>query len=201
MLVVLEGAPGAAPGEAVLEEEPVAEVAGFYLISERARAVGIGLAVGGLYVLGAVLTVAHVGIIAGVDVDGEATGVIGELLRVGHVAVAEAAGVVVAHLSLVVGIVVVGQPDALDGVVVGVELAEDGNEFVGNELVADELALVRTVVVVPVEHTEVSEIGAGDMGILDVGLALHAEPDGVGDLQRDEVLCGGVLRQKNKRTY
>ena len=44
VLVVLEGAPGASPGETMLEKEPVAEVAGFYFISERARAVGIGLA-------------------------------------------------------------------------------------------------------------------------------------------------------------
>ena len=200
MLVVLEGVPGAAPGEAMPEEETVAEVARLYFITERARAVGIGLAVGGLYVLRAVLAVAHVGIVAGIDVDGETPGVIGELLRVGHVAVAEAAGVVVAHLPLVVGIVVVGQSDALDGVVAGVELTEDGDELVGNQFVADELALVRLVVVVPVAHTDVSEVAAGDMGIVDVGLALHALPDGVGDLHRDEVLGGGCyVRQKDIR--
>lgn len=50
VLVVLEGVPGAAPGEAMPEEEAVAEVARLYFITERARAVGIGLSVGGLYV-------------------------------------------------------------------------------------------------------------------------------------------------------
>ena len=201
MLVVLEGAPGASPGETMLEKEPVAEVAGFYFISERARAVGIGLAVGGLHVLRTVLAVAHIRVIAGIDVDGQSTGVVGELLRVGHVAVAEAAGVVVAHLSLVVGIVVVGQSDALDGVVLGIELAEDGYELVGNQLVADHLALVRPVVVVPMLHPEVAEVAATDVGVVDVGLALHAEPHGVGDLHRDEVLGGGCqIRQKNIRT-
>lgn len=63
MLVVLEGVPGAAPREAVLEEEAVAEVAGGDLVAEVAAAVGIGLAVGGLDDECAVLAPAHVGII------------------------------------------------------------------------------------------------------------------------------------------
>jgi hypothetical protein len=60
---------------------------------------------------------------------------------------------------------------------------------------------MRLIVVIPVEHTEVSQVGARDVRVLDVGLALHAEPDGVGDLHRDEVLGEGDSGQKNKRTY
>ena len=177
MLVILHRAPGAAPGEAVFEEELVTEVAGFYLIAVVLGAVGVRLAVRGVDNLGAVLAVTDVRIIEGVDVDGEASGVIGELLRIGHVAVAKAAGVVVLHLSFVVGIVVVGQADALDGVVGVVELAEDGDELVGNQAVTDELALVGLVVVVPMEKLQVSEVGALDMRILVVGLALHPLPN------------------------
>ena len=63
MLVILHGAPGAAPGEAVLEEEPMAEVAFLDLVAILFLAVGIGLGCGGLDDLRAVLGVADVGII------------------------------------------------------------------------------------------------------------------------------------------
>ena len=79
MLVVFHGSPGAAPGEAVFEEEAVAEVALLYLVAERLLTIDIGFAIRGFYDTGAILAGADVGIVAGVDVDGQATGMKGEL--------------------------------------------------------------------------------------------------------------------------
>ena len=77
MLVVFHGAPGAAPDEAVFDEQAVAEVAFIDLVAELLAAVGIGLAVGGFNNPAAILRMADIGIVECVDVDGEAAGMIG----------------------------------------------------------------------------------------------------------------------------
>ena len=134
------------------------EVTFFYFVAIVGRAVGIGFPCGGLHDHPSLLVIAHVGVVEGVDVNGKSPGVIGQLLASVYLSVTEAAGIVVAHLALVVSIVLVGQPHALDGVVLSVKLLEDFQELVGNELVADEFAQVRTLVVIPVEHAEIAEV-------------------------------------------
>ena len=96
--------------------------------------------------------------------------------------ITETAGIVVAHLELVVGIVFIGQSHALDGVVGVVELAEDGDEFVGNQPVADQLALVGLLIVIPMEYPDIAEVIALDMGIFYIRFPLHLLPDGIGYL-------------------
>ena len=49
-----------------------------------------------------------------------------QMLGVRHNTIVEAAGVVGTHLTFVVGIIVVGEGDALDGIMGLVELTEDG---------------------------------------------------------------------------
>ena len=95
VLVILHGAPGTAPGKAVLQKEAVEEVALYDLITILFAPVDIGTARSGLYDLRAVLGVTNVRIIKGVDIDGEATGMIGEILGAGDGTIAETTGVVV----------------------------------------------------------------------------------------------------------
>ena len=76
VLIVFEGAPRAAPGEAVAKEESVAEVACFDLVAELARTICIRTAIGWLHDLGTI-TETDIGIVTRVDVDGKTSGVIG----------------------------------------------------------------------------------------------------------------------------
>lgn len=188
MLVVFDTVPGAAPDEAVLCEETVAEVALHNLVGKVSGTVDVGLAIGGLDNHCAVFPVTDVGVVERVDVYCQSSGMIGEFFGAGHRAVAKAAGVVVAHLAFVVGIVFIWQAHALDRVVVLVELTEDIDELFGNELVADHLTMTSLTVLIPVQQSQVSQVGAFYVGILHIGLTLHLLPDGVRDLHRNKVL-------------
>ena len=198
VLVVFLRAPGTTPAEAVLEEEAVAEVAFLYLVAIALAAVGIGLACGGFYYLTASFVVTDVGVVEGIDVDSETTGVVGQLLSTRDGAITETAGVVGAHLALVVGIVVVGQTDALDGVVGLVELTEDGQQLGGYQTVTDEFALMGLIVVVPMEHAQVAQVAALDIGIGHVGLSLHLLPYAVGNRLSGETFLRMERRERDK---
>ena len=71
MLVVFHRTPGAAPGEAVLNEELVTEVVDGDLITEILLTIGIRHASGRLYdAVTVFLTITYVGVIKGIDIDG-----------------------------------------------------------------------------------------------------------------------------------
>ena len=71
MLVVFHRTPGAAPGEAVLDEELVTEVVDGDLITEILLTIGIRHASGRLYdAVTVFLTITDVGVIKGIDIDG-----------------------------------------------------------------------------------------------------------------------------------
>ena len=117
------------------------------------------------------------------------------MLGAGDGAITEATGVVVAHLELVVGIVLIGQTDALDGVVGAIELAEDGEQLVGDELIAYQFALMGLLIVIPMEHAQIAQVGTLDVGIGHIGLALHLLPHGIGHgLRRKTFLRRGGER-------
>ena len=182
MLVVFDSAPGAAPAEAVLDEEAVAGVGsvdeGNGKLAAGGAVGGVGLGIGWFHL--AVVEV-DVGVVEGIDVDGESLGVLGELGGARDDAEVEAGGVVGCHAALVVAVVVVDEGDALDLVALFVELAEDAEEVVGNGLVADDFAELGLAVDVAMEHAKVAQGGTGNSAVLLVGLALHATEDGVGD--------------------
>ena len=90
MLVVLAGVPVAAPLEAGLSEELVAEVVVGDLVGEVPRSVAVRFSGGGFDEQRAVGEGLDVGIVKRVDVDGQSTGVLRELFGGGNVAVAEA---------------------------------------------------------------------------------------------------------------
>ena len=188
VLVVFHGAPGATPGEAMFDEQAVTEVAFFDLVAVLFATVGIRLGVGRFDDLTAVLTIADIGIVERVDVDGKTTGVIGKFLRTGDGAITETTGVVIAHLSLIVGIILISQTDMLDRVVGFVKLTEDGEQLVSYQTVAHKFALMGLLVVVPMEHTQIAQVATADVGIVYIRLALHLLPDGIGDGLGSEVL-------------
>ena len=152
------------------------------LITEILLTIGIRHASGRLYdAVTVFLTITDIRVVQGVDVDGQAVGMLRQMLGVGHDTIVEAAGVVGAHLAFVVAIVVVGQGDLLDGITRLVELTEDREELGGNQLVADEFALMGASVVVIMAYAEIAQVGALDMGVGVIAAALHELPDAVGD--------------------
>ena len=120
MLKVLARSPVAAPLEAGLGEEAEAEVVVVYLVGEVPRAVAVFLSRGGLDEARAVVAILVIGIVEGVDVDGQPPGMFRQLGAARDGAVAEGRRVVVAHLRLIVCIIHIGQEHPLDGVL-GIE--------------------------------------------------------------------------------
>ena len=83
MLVVFHGAPGAAPDEAVLDEELVAEIIGGDLVTEVLLAIDIRQARGGLDdAMTVFLTITDVRVVEGIDIDGQAVGMLRQVFGV-----------------------------------------------------------------------------------------------------------------------
>ena len=116
VLIIFPCFPIAAPIEAGLGKEFEAEVVVVNLVGEVPRAVTVGLASGRLDKERAVAERLDVGVVERVDVDGQSTGMLREIVGGSNVAIAEARGIVVAHLRLVVSIIDIGQQHPLDGV-------------------------------------------------------------------------------------
>jgi hypothetical protein len=152
------------------------------LITIRFLSIHIWLAVLGLNNDRSVFPIANVGIIKGVDVNGETSCMIREFLGVGHIPITETAGVIVFHLPFVVCIILISQANALNRVVVGIKLTEDGQQLIGYDLVAHQGALMRLLVIVPMQHFQISEVATLHMRIGMICLALHDGPYTVWDL-------------------
>ena len=90
VLIVLARRPVATPLEASLDEEFVAEVVVVYPVGEVPVTVAIVRGCGGLHVACAVFAVFVVGIVEGVDVDRQSTGMLRQLGGAADGAVAEA---------------------------------------------------------------------------------------------------------------
>ena len=140
MLVILGVLPVASPRESVLLEEADAQVTPLNLVGKRLRPIGIRLRVFGRHQR-ASSPLADVRIVKRIDVDGHAPAMTREASGTGDKTEVEGGRVVVHHRSLIVGIVLIHQNHALNGIARLVELAEDVEQVVSNVLVADELAL------------------------------------------------------------
>jgi hypothetical protein len=178
----------------VLKEETVEEVASDNLIGIDGLAVDVAAGGGGLD-----HRALHIGVVEGIDVDGEALSVLGELLRAADGPETETAGVVVAHGTLVGGIVVVDETHALNGVAGLVELAEDGDEVGGNGAMADELSAMGTALTVDMGHGEVAEVAERNRARGRIALALHALVHGGGDGIDTKSLRKGGKRKDEKK--
>ena len=89
MLVVLAGGPVTAPLETGLGEELEAEVVVGDLVGEVPRAVAVRFAGGGLDEQRTVVEGLDVGVVERVDIDGQSTGMLREVVGGSDVAVAE----------------------------------------------------------------------------------------------------------------
>ena len=183
------------------DEEAVAEVGAVDFIRERARAVAIWGGGGGLYLHAAAGITAVVGIVEGVDVDGQSQCVLRYSGRGGYGAVAEAGGVVGPHAALVVGIVVVDELHAPDGIAVVVELTENGEQVGGDGLVADELAPEDAPLAVVVEHAEVAQVGGPDVRVGTVRPSADAPQQVVADGLCPEALGKGGGAESGGRDH
>ena len=76
MLVVLYIVPVAAPGKAMFDKEPVAQVFLCNFVGKAQVSVGIGQGRGGGDLFGAILRVGNVRIVQGIDVNSQAIGVL-----------------------------------------------------------------------------------------------------------------------------
>lgn len=187
MLIVLERAPVAAPGESVLSEETEAEVAVGDFVGVGSVAVYVRVSCLRLNLRFPVARL-DTGIIERIDVHGESHAVGGEFLRACHGAVAETGGVVGGHRRLVLSAIVVDEHHALDGVAGVVELAEDGHEIVGDAAVTDEFAELDMAVERAVKQAQVAQVGTRDAAVGGERFAVNALEGGVVYLVDGETL-------------
>ena len=104
-----------------------------------------------------------------------------EFFLIGDGTVAETGRVVVGHGLLVVGIEVVDEQHAFDGVALLVEFAEDVHQVFGNGFVAHHLSRPCLSVFPNMHQAQVAQVFAWDGAVLGVGLSLHALENMVGD--------------------
>ena len=196
MLVVLAAGPRTAPLESVLDEEPVAEVAFFYLVRPLLAAVSIFTGAGWLYEHRSVFPPFDIRVVERVDVDGHPQRMFRQFLGARNGAEVEAAGVVGLHRPLVVGIIVVNQLHAFDRVVVFIKFLKDFFQVVGDEFITNQLPDCYLAVGRMVRQPQVAQFRAGHRTILLVGFPLHPLEHGVADGVDGERL--GVGRQNGE---
>ena len=102
MLVIFGRVPVAAPGETVLGEKAVAQIVLVDLVGEALAAVGIDFAAGWRDIVASVTVSAkdHIGIIVGVDVNGQSVGVLGEAGSAVNDPVVETGSIIFCHRGL-----------------------------------------------------------------------------------------------------
>ena len=146
---------------------------------ERTFAVNIRPACARLDAKGSVLSPLHTWIVERIQIDGQATGMCGEFLAAVDNPIAETRGVVGLHGTLIVGIIVVDELDAPDGVSLPVEFLEDADEILCDGLVADEFSLLCVAVEVAVGQRQQTQVVPIDGASLGPRLPLHACKHGI----------------------
>ena len=177
MLIVFGAGPGAAPVEAVLEEEAVAEVAANNLVGEVSVTVDVRRAGGGLDDTRARWRDAVIGIVERIDVDGLAVGVLGNGAHAGFAPEIETGGIVGQHGRFVIAVIVVDKPHPLDGIAGVIQGAEYLQEVVGNGPVGDHLTDQCPAGEVFVQDSEIAEVLHRNGAAVLVGPAGHPGED------------------------
>ncbi len=157
MLVVLEGAPCAAPAEATGDEQAIAEVGGVYLAGDilaTVTVVGISLAFGRK---DTATTDVEARVVERIHIYCHATAVPGQVLASGNMPVAEARCVVIRHGAQVRGFIIVNQAHAGYRVTNLVQLAEDIQQIFSDLAVAYHLAYVFLSIEVIVRQLEIAQ--------------------------------------------
>ena len=111
MLIVFTGVPVAAPGKAMLLKQAVTQILFVDFIGERLTPIRIVFSGFGRYMDGLILIVGNIGIVQGVDINGQSIGMSGQAGGARHHPVIEAGAVVVGHGQIVVPTVSVDKPE------------------------------------------------------------------------------------------
>ena len=206
MLVVFQAAPRPTPLEAVLKEEPVAQVACHELVAEGTLTVGIAAGGGRLNGGAPVTPFPYARVVERVDVYGHAPGMGGETSAARHLSVVEAACIVGTHRLLIVGIIVIDERHALYGVPMAIELAEDVEQVGSDGTMAHQLTLTHTALRIVMRHAEIAQLSSRHGTVFCKRLSLHAGKDLVGQSVGRKLLSTRLpdeqqeQQEKNKRS-
>lgn len=120
MLVIFAGVPVAAPGETMFNKEAVTQVILINFIGKILAPVRIDFAAGGrdIGIARTSFVVDYIGIIEGIDINGEAIGVFGQAGSAVNHPVVKTGCVIVCHGSRVIAIIFVYQPNPLNLIVI-----------------------------------------------------------------------------------
>lgn len=174
MLVVFQRTPAASPRKSVLRKQAVGKVVAVNLVFELFASIGILAAFLGIDNCLSVGAVLYVGVVKRVDVNGFAQTVLRQFLRACYCSVVEARRVVMIHRCHVVGIVVVNQLHALNGVVGIIQFAEYLNQIVGYILMANHLASHYPSINCVVQQLQIAQLGARQCAVGFVRLSVYA---------------------------
>ena len=118
--------------------------------------------------------VLYVGVVKRVEVNGFSHTVLRQFLRACYCSVVEARRVVMIHRCHVVGVVVVNQLHALNGVVGIIQFAEYLNQIVGYVLMTNHLASHYPSVSCVVQQLQIAQLGAWQGAVGFVRLSVYA---------------------------
>ena len=84
-------------------------------------------------------------------------------------------------LICIIGIIVVNELHARDGIAGLIQLSEDVDEILGNGFVAHHLSLMNLSINIIVEHLQIAQVSARNGAIMREGPSLHANEHPVAD--------------------
>ena len=119
------------------------------------------------------LSLFHVGILQGVDVDGPAQSMVGQPAAARDFPVAKGAGIVSLHGQLILAAILVNQPHGGDGKSLLIELLKDIRNLLRQILVHHQLPRLRPALIVPIGHLYVGQGGQHLSFLLRQGCAQH----------------------------
>jgi len=196
VLIVFQRPPVATPRETMLSKEAIGQVVVCDFIFEGACTIDVGSCRSGLDEERAVLAPLYAWVLQRVQVDGQSTGMHGEMFRTVHDAVAEARGVISLHGALVVGIEVIDGTYLGDRVALSVELTENVEQVFGDGLVANDDAMTRIALEIDMKYADHTQVGAADGAFLRKGFALHVLKECIGDgIDAEILLCPNHKRR------
>lgn len=174
VLVVFQRTPAASPCKSVLRKQAVCKVFTVNLVFELFASIGILAAFLGVDNCLSVGAVLYVGVVKRVEVNGFSHTVLRQFLRACYCSVVEARRVVMIHRCHVVGVVVVNQLHALNGVVGIIQFAEYLNQIVGYVLMTNHLASHYPSVSCVVQQLQIAQLGAWQGAVGFVRLSVYA---------------------------
>lgn len=190
MLIVFQRGPVSTPAKTFCREYLVAKVLLVYLACKLPFSVYVFAGSRWLDYRLAVGSWVHTGIDEWIDVNRQASRMLGEGFLACHSPEAEARGVVGLHGAFVVGIEIVDETNALYGIFLLEEFFENLCQALGYGLMAYQFASQHFSLEVVVKQLQIAQIAARHRAGGGKTLSLHAEEDSIGNGQRAEGAFG-----------